>query len=204
MKLYQKAPTPSTRRVSIFCNLIGVTLDTVEVEIREGENLKPPFSDMSVNGTVPLLALDSGEYIGESIAICRYLDLVNPNDKQLFGTSALEQANVEMWQRVVELKGLFVAFQAFRNISKVYADRENCVEEWGHESKERVEQLLPVLEQRLSQSPYLAGERLSVADITAFIMLNVIKNALSIEFEQGHPHLSSYFAKLAAMPEFTS
>lgn len=203
MKLYQKAPTPSSRRVTIFSKLIGVELDTVEVEIREGENLRPPFSDMSVNGTVPLLVLDSGECIAESIAICRYLDLAFPNQQNLFGTSAVEQATIEMWQRVVELKGLYVAFQAFRNISKVYEDRENCIEEWGHESKQRVTDFLPKLDARLAQSPYLAGEALSVADITAFLMLNVVQGGLKIQLDDELPNLKAYFDKLAAIPEFS-
>jgi glutathione S-transferase len=203
MKLYQKAPTPSSRRVTIFSKLIGVELDTVEVEIREGENLRPPFSDMSVNGTVPLLVLDSGECIAESIAICRYLDLAFPNQQNLFGTSAVEQATIEMWQRVVELKGLYVAFQAFRNISKVYEDRENCIEEWGHESKQRVTDFLPELDARLAHSPYLAGDALSVADITAFLMLNVVQGGLKIELGNDLPNLKAYFDKLATIPEFS-
>lgn len=202
MKLYQKAPTPSSRRVTIFSQLIGVTLETVEVEIREGENLRPPFKDMSVNGTVPLLVLDSGECIAESIAICRYLDLAFPNQRNLFGSTAVEQATIEMWQRVVELKGLFVAFQAFRNISKIYEDRENCIEEWGHESQQRVIDFLPELEKRLSQSPFLAGDALSVADITAFLMLNVVQGGLKVELGDDLPSLKAYFEKLKAIPEF--
>jgi glutathione S-transferase len=129
--------------------------------------------------------------------------LAFPNQQNLFGTSAVEQATIEMWQRVVELKGLYVAFQAFRNISKVYEDRENCIEEWGHESKQRVTDFLPELDARLAHSPYLAGDALSVADITAFLMLNVVQGGLKIELGNDLPNLKAYFDKLATIPEFS-
>jgi glutathione S-transferase len=81
----------------------------------------------STNGSIPLLKLDNGNFICKSVAICCYLETIQQPTHSLFGDTALAQANVEMWHRMVELKGLFVAFQAFRNISGVYSDRETIV-----------------------------------------------------------------------------
>ncbi|MGU3846425.1 glutathione S-transferase N-terminal domain-containing protein, partial [Vibrio diabolicus] len=99
----------------------------------------------SVNGKVPLLELEDGTTICESVAICRYLDEAFENNLALFGANQLERAQVEMWHRVVEFQGLYAAFQAFRNITAIYEDRERCVKEWGEESNQRVQEFLPLL-----------------------------------------------------------
>lgn len=138
MKLYETAMTPSCRRVSIFLKELGIDVERVQVDVRGGENLSDTFKSKSLNGKVPLLELDEGTTLCESVAICRYFDLTYPNTHKLFGDSALEQAQVEMWHRVVEFQGLYAGFQAFRNLSGIYKDREHCVYAWGEESKARV------------------------------------------------------------------
>ena len=155
MKIYQLAPSPSARRVSIFLKEIGMQIETVHVDIRAGENLTKDFLDKAANGRIPLLELDDGSYICESVAICRYLESTVEPELSLFGNSALEQANVEMWHRIVELQGLIPAFQAFRNISGVYADRENINTSWGEESKLRLINFLPLLDRQLSKKRLL-------------------------------------------------
>ena len=150
MKLYELAPTPSARRVSIFLAEKGIEVPRVNVDIRGGENLSAEFKAKSVNGRIPLLELDDGSYLCESVAICRYLDEIHPSERSLFGNTPLERAKVEMWQRIIELQGLMVGFQAFRNLSGVYKDRENCVESWGVESRQRVIDFLPSLDKQLN------------------------------------------------------
>lgn len=118
MKLYETAMTPSCKRVSIFLKEIGGEVERIALNVREGDNLSEPFKSKSVNGKVPLLELDDGTTICESVAICRYLDEAFENDLALFGANQLERAQVEMWHRVVEFQGLNAAFQAFRNMGR--------------------------------------------------------------------------------------
>lgn len=203
MKLYELAPTPSARRVSIFLAEKGLNIPRVNVDIRGGENLTAEFRAKSVNGRIPLLELDDGSYLCESIAICRYLDEIHPSVNSLFGNTALERAKIEMWQRIIELQGLMVAFQAFRNLSGVYKDRENCVEAWGKESRQRVIDFLPTLDQQLAQSPFIGCDRFSIADITAYVFISFIKK-LDIEVADDLPYLQAWFTTMAQRPAIVS
>ncbi|MBY5991012.1 glutathione S-transferase family protein [Ferrimonas balearica] len=197
MKLYETAATPNAKRVNLFLAELGIEVPRVAMDVRAGDNLTPEFRAKSLNGKIPLLELDDGTTVCESVAICRYFDGQRGDHPSLFGTTALEQAQVEMWQRLVELEGLMVAFQAFRNISGVYADRERCVEAWGHESRRRLEEFLPTLEARLGESPYLAGPEFSIADITAYVLLGM---AARLEIAVDTPHLNAFRARVQARP----
>ncbi|MEF1339801.1 glutathione S-transferase, partial [Vibrio rotiferianus] len=181
MKLYETAMTPSCKRVSIFLKEIGGEVERIALNVREGDNLSETFKSKSVNGKVPLLELDDGTTICESVAICRYLDEAFENDLALFGANQLERAQVEMWHRVVEFQGLYTAFQAFRNITAIYQDRENCVAAWGDESKSRVLEFLPTLDMRLSESEHIATDNFTIVDITGYIFVGFAVNGLSIE-----------------------
>ncbi|EGQ8412306.1 glutathione S-transferase [Vibrio parahaemolyticus] len=204
MKLYETAMTPSCKRVSIFLKEIGGEVERVALNVREGDNLSESFKQKSVNGKVPLLELDDGTTICESVAICRYLDEAFENDLALFGANQLERAQVEMWHRVVEFQGLYAAFQAFRNITAIYQDRENCVVAWGEESKSRVLEFLPTLDKRLSESEYIATDQFSVVDITGYIFIGFAVNGLSIEVFEKYPNIARWFEQVSARDAFQS
>lgn len=202
MKIYEFATNPSSLRVGIFLKEMGIEVDRVQLNVRDGENLTPEYLDKSVNGKVPMLELDDGTNISESIAICRYFAEAT-NNKSLFGETPAEAGKVEMWQRIVELDGLYAGFQAFRNLSGVYSDRERCVPEWGQESKLRVQEFLPKLDKQLSRHAFVAGDKLSVADITAFLLVGfVCERALEIKALQTYPNINAWYEKLAQRPAF--
>ncbi|PSV45255.1 glutathione S-transferase [Photobacterium indicum] len=196
MKIYELAPAPSARRVSIYLAEMGIDVERANIDIRGGENLSEAFQAISLNGRIPVLELDDGTTICESIAICRYFDSVTQSKTSLFGDTPIEQAKIEMWQRMVEFQGLYAAFQAFRNITGIYEDRETCVTSWGHESRQRVIDFLPVLNKQLATSAYIAGDKFSVADITAFVMCGFIKN-LEIEVDDSLPNLLNWFDRVS-------
>ncbi|EGR1154168.1 glutathione S-transferase [Vibrio parahaemolyticus] len=204
MKLYETAMTPSCKRVSIFLKEIGGEVERVALNVREGDNLSESFKQKSVNGKVPLLELDDGTTICESVAICRYLDEAFENDLALFGANQLERAQVEMWHRVVEFQGLYAAFQAFRNITAIYQDRENCVAAWGEESKSRVLEFLPTLDKRFSESEYIATDQFSIVDITGYIFIGFAVNGLSIEVFEKYPNIARWFEQVSARDAFQS
>jgi len=196
MKLYEVPATPSCRRVNIFLKALGVNVERVTVDIRGGENLSEAYRQMSVNLKVPLLEIDADTHLCESVAICRYFDEITPNQRYLFGRTALEKAQVEMWNRIVEWQGLIPAFQAFRNLSGVYSDRETCISAWGEESKKRVTEFLPVLEQQLKEHHYLAGKSLTIADISAYVFVTFCETRLQLPIVGEYHHLSSWYQAL--------
>ncbi|MGR5462175.1 glutathione S-transferase [Photobacterium damselae] len=196
MKIFELNATPSAKRVNIFLAEKGIEIERVNVDIRAGENLSHNFKAKSINGQIPVLELDDGTTICESIAICRYFDALHPNANSLFGDTPTQKAQIEMWQRVVELQGLFVAFQAFRNITGIFSDRENCIKEWGQESRQRLIAFLPKLEQQLSTEPYIAGQLYSIADITTYVLLDFIEN-LDIYIDETTPNLQAWRQRLS-------
>ncbi|WP_047042986.1 glutathione binding-like protein [Vibrio mexicanus] len=201
MKLYEQAATVSCKRLNLFLREIGVTdLERIEINVREGDNLDQGYQDKSANGKVPLLELDDGSHLSETVAISRYFDEITPNDLNLFGQDTVERAKVEMWNRIVEIDGIQNAFQAFRNLTGLYSDRENCVEDWGKEAKRRVELFLPKLDKQLGQSSYVATERYSIADISAYILVFVAVNALKIEVFETNQNIKRWFDKVSTRP----
>ncbi|MGF1704053.1 glutathione S-transferase [Photobacterium makurazakiensis] len=202
MKIYELAPTPSAKRVSFFLAEKGIDVERESINVREGENLTEAFQALSVNGRIPVLELDDGTTICESIAICRYFEELYPEKAALFGETALEKAQIEMWQRIVELQGLFVAFQAFRNITAIYSDRETCIEAWGQESRQRVIDFVPTLEKQLASNEYIAGDKYSVADITAFVLMGMLA-ALEVATDD-YPNLQAWKSRIAERPAIQS
>ncbi|AEH34463.1 glutathione S-transferase [Vibrio anguillarum] len=202
MKLYELAATPSCRRVNIFLKEIGIDIPRQVINVRDGENLSDEFQSKSITGKIPVLELDDGTTLCESIAICRYFDHLVNHKHFLFGQTALEQAKVEMWHRVVEFQGLYAGFQAFRNISGIYKDRENCIVEWGYESRNRVGAFLPILDERLSESEYLATDAFTIVDITAYIFIEFAENALELTVLKDYSNIARWFKSVEQRPSF--
>ena len=170
MKLHE-SPSPNARRVTVFMAEKGIECGRVSVDIRGGENIQSEYLKKNPAGRVPVLELDDGTFISESMAICRYLEAIQP-EPNLFGSTAIEVANVEMWQRRVELNLFLEIAGAFRNITGFFKDRETCVEEWGQVCAEKAPKALAMFDDQLSNSEYLAGDRFTVADITLAITLD--------------------------------
>tara|TARA_Y200000002_G_scaffold335058_1_gene302405 strand:- start:1453 stop:2061 length:609 start_codon:yes stop_codon:yes gene_type:complete len=170
MKLYE-SPSPNARRVHIFMAEKGIECERIAVDIRAAENLSAEYLAKNPGGRVPMLELEDGTFIGESVAICRYLESLQP-ESPLFGESGIEAAKVEMWQRRAELNFLLEVAGAFRNITGFFKDRETCVAEWGQVCAERAPKMLSMFDEQLSQTAYLAGDSFSIADITLAVALD--------------------------------
>ncbi len=178
MKLYDCQMAPNPRRVRVFLAEKGADIPKTEVSIIEGENLKPEYLAVNPRGLLPTLELDDGNRIDETIAICRYIEETQP-EPNLMGRDALEKAQIESWQRHMEFDGLNPTGEMFRNSFDPFKNRglpglENvqAIPELATRGKAGVERFYERLEQRLSQSTYIAGERYTVADITALCVVD--------------------------------
>ena len=122
MKLYDLKTGTNTRRVRIFLAEKGLKLPTVEVDMMKGENKSPDYLAKNPMGTMPLLELDDGTVLAESVAICRYIEELHP-EPPLFGTTPLERAQIEMWNRRMELELLRPITDNFLHPSAFYKER---------------------------------------------------------------------------------
>ena len=203
MKLHE-AESPNARRVWIFMKEKGVDCERVPVDIRAGDNLKPAYLAMNPMGRVPVLELDDGTFLSESVAISRYLESLHP-EPCLFGQAGLEAARVEMWNRRAELNFAMNAASAFRNITGFFKDRETCVPEWGTVCADEAKQKLGVFEERLGQSEYLAGENFTIADISMGVFYGfagMIEKLAKVDFELDRPNLKRWHEQISKRPSF--
>ena len=200
MKLYTTKGTPNHRRVAIFLAEKGIELDTVDVDLRGAENLGETFRRKNPFGRIPVLELDDGVCISESLAICRYFEATQP-EPRLFGDTAEEQAEVEMWTRRAEINFLMPVAAAFRNISGFFKDREEVVPEWGRVSARAAADTLPKFEERLAESEWLADHGFSVADITLAITLEFARNTQQ-ELPYDLPAITRWWEAVQARPSW--
>jgi glutathione S-transferase len=200
MKLHTQSASPNGRRVGVFMKEKGVDIPTVEIDLRAGENLSDEYLSRNPFGRVPVLELDDGSYLAESQAICLYLEGLHP-EPNLFGESAQERAEIEMWSRRVELNLLIPVAQAFRNITGFFKDREKCVPEWGEVSAEIARSAAVVFDQHLEQNQFLLGDRYCVADMTLAILLGFAKNVGQDFFDLEN--ISRFHADAMSRPAFS-
>lgn len=166
MKLYDMRAGMNPRRVRIFLAEKGISVPMVSIDMNKGENRTPEFLRMNPLGTLPVLELDDGTIVTESIAICRYFEDLHP-EPNLFGRDPLERAKVEMWNRRAELELLFPLAQHFMHTAAFWKDRLRQFPDYGVTVKERAMKMLEIVDRELASREYLAGNRYTVADITA-------------------------------------
>src|SRR5579883_473425 len=173
MKFYDCKPAPSPRRVRIFLAEKGVAIPTVQVDLRHGEQFSPEFRAINPQCMVPYLVLDDGTGIGESVAICRYIEEIRPQPP-LLGIDAKDRALVTMWEHRMELEGFFAVAEAFRNSTPGFKGRAIAgpqgfeqIPALVERGKARVASFFRELDQRLGASEFVAGPRYTIADITA-------------------------------------
>jgi glutathione S-transferase len=177
MKLYDGGRAPNPRRVRIFFAEKGLALpELVPVDIAGKEHRTEEFARMNPLQRLPVLELDDGTALAETMAICRYLEALHP-EPSLFGREAKDQAMIEMWNRRIEL-GLFASVTAvFRHGHPSMAEFEEQVPEWAQANREQIEDHLWLLELQLAGNAFVCGQALTVADITAGIAIDFMKPA---------------------------
>jgi len=175
MKILQTRTAPNPRRVRIFLAEKGIEVAFEELDLMTLKS--PEFTELNWFQRVPVLVLDDGTAIAETIAICRYFEETQPQPG-LFGNGALGRATVEMWNRRMELGLLLSVAQAFRHLHPAMAQLEvPQVAAWGEANKPRALDVLGFMDRELASRPYVAGDTFSVADITALVAVDFMKPA---------------------------
>ena len=199
MKILQTQTAPNPRRVRIFLAEKGIAVPYEELDLMKGALKTPEFSKLNPLQRVPVLILDDGTPIAETIAICRYFEETQPKPA-LFGTGARGRAIVEMWNRRMEIHLLQCVAQAFRHLHPAMAQLEvPQVSAWGEANKPRVLEMLQVMDRELATRPYIAGNDLSVADITALVAVDFMRVA-RIQRPPELEHLARWHGEMSARP----
>ena len=177
MQLYDFKMAPNARRVRVFVAEKGLDIPMTEVDLGTGAHLKADYLALNPMGEVPSLVLDDGTVLTESTAICRYLEEVYP-DPPLCGRNPLERAQVMMWDRRVEQHGFAAVAEGFRNGNPFFENRSVTgtanfpqIPELAERGKQRFANFMTLMEQRLGESPYVGGDRYSIADITLLVTI---------------------------------
>ncbi len=198
MKIYDSKMAPNPRRVRIFLAEKGVNVPYEDVNIGSADNRKPEFLAKNAFGGVPVLELNDGTYIAESVAICRYFEEIQP-EPPLFGTDAQDRARVEMWNRRMEL-GLFnSSTSAFRNTHAFFKGRIPQVAEYGQVSKEAAIKSLQALDGFLADREFIAGDRYTIADVTALCGI-AFGRVSGIRISPEQKNLTLWHEALSARP----
>lgn len=200
MKFYDLAGSPNTRRARIFMAEKGLDIPTVMVDMMKGENRTPEFLETKNSlGLMPVLELDDGSCLSESIAICRYLESQHP-EPPLFGRDAREQADVEMWNRRMELEILYPAMQTFVHSHKMWAGRMEQIPAWADACRDKIRARYDWLDKELAGREFIATGDYTIADITAQCAVLIAKGVCEVRIADDQANLAAWWQRVAARP----
>ena len=199
MKLYDSKMAPNPRRTRIFLAEKGIDVPTEQVDMMKMEHRTPEYTAINPLQRMPALVLDDGTVITESLAICRYFEVLQP-EPPLFGVGAKESALVEMWSRRVENNFFATVAAVFRHLHPAMKELEvPQVPAWAEANRPRVTAFLELLDGELAKREFIAGDRFSVADITALCTVDFMKPA-RLTVPEGAANVKRWHAAVSARP----
>ena len=198
MKLYDDQYAPNPRRVRIFLAEKGIEVPTEQVNIIKGEHKTEAFRKISPMALLPALELDDGRCLTESVAICRYFEALHP-EPPLMGLDTTDRAIVEMWQRRMEFELFLPIGLCFRHTSPMMAALEQQVPQFGEICRGRALKRIELLDHDLADRQFIAGDRYTIADITALCALDFGRFA-GIELPAGCANVTRWHAAVSGRP----
>ena len=207
LTLYDCATAPSPRRARILLAEKGVPHQTVQVDLRSGEQFSEAFRAVNPQCTVPALRLPDGTVLTDNAAIAAWLEAAYPQPP-LLGSTPAEKAAVASWQWRAEFDGLFAVAEALRNGSPAMANRAlpgpvnyPQIPELAQRGVARISQFMVDLDAQLATHDFVAGDFFSVADVTASVGVDFAR-IVKVKPDERHPHLLRWRARLAERPSF--
>lgn len=199
MKLFDGGRAPNPRRVRIFLAEKGISVPLVPVDMGALEHKKETISSRNPLMRLPVLELDDGTILTESVAICRYFEELHP-EPALFGRGALGKAITEMWQRRMEFNLFGHVAAAFRHIHPAMKEWEiPQVPEWGEANKPKAVDFMRILDGELATREFVAGDEFSIADITGLVAIDFMKPA-RITVPEELANVQRWYKAIASRP----
>jgi glutathione S-transferase len=203
--LYDCSTAPSPRRARILLAEKGVPHDTVQIDLRGGEQLGDAYRRINPHCTVPTLRTDDGALLTDNAAITTYLEAHCPQPP-LLGITPLEKAEVASWNWRIEFEGLMAIAEAMRNSSPAMANRALPgpadyvqIPELAQRGLQRLQRFFVTLNERLAQRECIATERFSICDISAVVAVDFAR-VVKVKPGEQHPHLVRWRAAMAQRP----
>lgn len=203
MKLYSSIG-PNPRVVTLFMAEKGLSLDTEQVDIMAGANRQPDYLAKNPTGGTPLLELDDGRLIAESVAICEYLEEAHPTPP-LIGATPEERAQTRMWVRRIDLGYVQPSVFAFRGTTglPMFKDRMTCVPEGAEGMKAVANEGLAVIDAQLGRGEYVLGARFSLADIM-LAAFHDFAGQVGLAIDPRFANIHGWRTRIAARPAFAA
>lgn len=205
MRFYDCKTAPSPRRVRIFMAEKGIEMETVQVDLANGEQFGDAFRRINPDCVVPVLELDDGSHLSEVHAICQYLEARFP-EPALLGRTPEEAALVTMWNTKIEQQGLWANAEAFRNSAKGLVGKAlpgshgfEQIPELAERGRTRVALFLERLNEQLAGNAFVVGDNYSVADITAMVMMD-FAGWIKIPVPDSATDLKRWYERVSARP----
>jgi len=198
VKLYDFTLAPSPRRVRVFLAEKGIAIPIEQVDIMRNANRTPEFYRKNPSGSLPILELDDGSHLSESVAICRYFEETHPLPA-LFGVGAKEQAMVEMWNRRVELSIFAPVGHVWSHLSPVSEGRAKRIREFGLIQRDAAAAGFAMLDRAIGGNQFIAGARFSIADITTLCMVDFART-VDIKIQPEQQNLARWYARVSSRP----
>lgn len=199
MLLYDTALAPNPKRVRIFLAEKGISIPTRSVDLLALEHKDADFRRINPMGAVPALVLDDGDVLTETVAICRYIEWLHP-EPPLLGRDGREQAFVDMWQRRMEFSLFLPVAMIFRHTHpRLAAIQQPQLPDYAESLRPRAIETMRFLDGELSRRPYVAGDAFTIADITAFVAMELTTRA-GLAVPDDLPHLARWRQDVSARP----
>jgi len=206
LKLYQSSGSPNSRRVRIFLAEKGLDVPLIPVDLGKGEQHTEAYRAINPRRVIPTLVIEDGTAIGEVPAILRYLEEIHPQTP-LHGETAKERALTTMWERRVEQEGFASVMEAIRNTATGLKGRAiagphdyDQIPALAERGKQRVKNFFADLDARLQEVPFVAGERYSIADITAMVTIDFAAKAINFAVPEKHEALKRWYDQVSRRP----
>ena len=203
--LYDCATAPSPRRARLLLAAKGIAHDTVEIDLRSGEQMGEAYRLINPQCTVPALRTEEGDLLTDNAAIAAYLEARYPA-VPLFGITPQDKAEIASWQWRVEFEGMMPIAEVLRNTSPAMVNRAlpgpvnyAQIPALAERGLARLQHFFVELNERLAKREFIAADQLSIADITAVVAVDFARVA-KVKPDERHPHLQRWRATMAQMP----
>ena len=206
--LYDCATAPSPRRARILLAEKAVAHETVQVDLRTGEQMGDAYRRINPHCTVPSLETDDGLLLTDNAAIVAWVEARFPQPP-LLGVTPAEKAEVASWHWRIEFEGLMAIAEALRNGSPAMANRAlpgpvdyAQIPALAERGRVRVQRFFEVLNEHLGAREFVATDRFSLADITAVVAVDFAR-VVKVKPGDEHPHLQRWRAAMALRPSMS-
>jgi len=200
MKFYNSVG-PNPRMVRMFMAEKGFQVPKIDVDLRGGENRREPYLKVNPAGQTPALELDNGTILAEITAICEYVDEKKKDTPSLIGDTAEERGKTRMWTRRIDLNICEPGTNGFRFAEglKMFQDRVHCIPQAADDLKATARKRLAWLDGLMGSNPFVAGNKLTMADILLFAFLDFAKG-VGQPLDPANKNLTAWFERMKARP----